>query len=114
MRSLAEILRRRTARLALLLLAIVGMAKTWDVVVIGAGAAGLAAAERLGRAGARVVILEARSRIGGRIWTRRVPGCALPVELGGEFVHGRRPEVFEIASDSGLLVERLPDTHFEV
>ena len=38
----------------------------------------------------------------------------MPVELGGEFVHGRRPEVFEIAGDSGLLVERLPDTHFEV
>src|SRR5688500_17210734 len=59
-----------------------------DVVVIGAGAAGLAAADALARAGRSVVLLEARERIGGRVWTRRMPGLATPVELGAEFVHG--------------------------
>ena len=45
-----------------------------DVVVLGAGIAGLAAAERLGAAGRRVVVLEARDRIGGRIHTVDDPG----------------------------------------
>ncbi len=60
----------------------------FDVLVIGAGAAGLAAADVLVRAGRSVLVLEARSRIGGRVWTRRMPGLEVPVELGAEFVHG--------------------------
>lgn len=59
-----------------------------DVVVIGAGAAGLMAARELLRAGQSVTLLEARDRIGGRIWTRREPGLAAPIELGAEFIHG--------------------------
>jgi monoamine oxidase len=61
----------------------------------------------------RVVVLEARARIGGRILTRRVRGWPLPIELGAEFVHGASEELFAIARDAGLLVERLPDAHFE-
>jgi monoamine oxidase len=57
-------------------------------VVIGAGAAGLAAAHALARSGRSVMVLEARERVGGRVWTRRMPGLALPVELGAEFLHG--------------------------
>jgi monoamine oxidase len=68
------------------------LAKSVDVIVVGAGAAGLAAADELSRAGRSVVVLEARGRIGGRCWTRRMPGLPVPVELGAEFVHGR-PEV---------------------
>jgi monoamine oxidase len=68
-----------------------------DVLVIGAGAAGLAAADALARAGRSVLVLEARDRIGGRVWTRRMPGLDFPVELGGEFVHG------EAAATHGLL-----------
>jgi monoamine oxidase len=89
------------------------MAKPWDVVVVGAGASGLAAAEVLGRAGLRVAILEARPRVGGRIRTLRVRGWPLPVELGAEFVHGRSDEVFDIVRRAGLLVDRLPDAQFE-
>lgn len=63
-----------------------------DVIVIGAGAAGLAAAAALCRAGHSVLVLEARDRIGGRIWTRSEPGLAAPVELGAEFIHGAAPE----------------------
>ena len=60
----------------------------FDVLVIGAGAAGLAAAAELARAGQSVLVLEARSRIGGRCWTRRMAGLDVPVELGAEFLHG--------------------------
>ena len=65
--------------------------KQFDVVVIGAGAAGLAAAATLAEGGARVCILEARDRIGGRILTRIEPDASIPLELGAEFIHGRSP-----------------------
>jgi monoamine oxidase len=42
----------------------------------------------LSRAGRSVAILEARDRIGGRCWTRHMPGLGIPVELGAEFIHG--------------------------
>ncbi|MCU1307759.1 MAG: hypothetical protein JWN45_2454 [Acidobacteriaceae bacterium] len=62
-----------------------------DVVIVGAGIAGLTAAEELCTAGLRVVIVEARDRIGGRIFTKYDPECGFPIELGAEFVHGRPP-----------------------
>jgi len=64
---------------------------THDVLIVGAGAAGLAAARVLTAAGLRVAILEARDRIGGRICTAHesLPGVGqVPIELGAEFVHG--------------------------
>ncbi len=67
-----------------------------DVIVIGAGAAGLAAAAALTRAGGSVLIVEARDRIGGRCDTRRLPGIAAPVELGAEFIHGRPEATFSL------------------
>lgn len=63
-----------------------------DVLVIGAGMAGLAAARELSRAGLRILVLEARDRLGGRIFTDHSSG--FPVELGAEFVHGRSPDLF--------------------
>jgi monoamine oxidase len=65
-----------------------------DVVVIGAGAAGLAAGAELGRAGLSVGILEARERIGGRILTLRDPATTVPIEMGAEFIHGLPPEIW--------------------
>ena len=59
-----------------------------DVIVIGAGMAGLSAAAELQRRGKRVVVLEARKRIGGRIWTNRSLG--IPVEMGASWIHGPR------------------------
>ena len=73
-----------------------------DVVVIGAGAAGLAAARRLHERGVRVLVLEARSRIGGRVYTTRDPRTALPIELGAEFLHGEAQPVREIADEARL------------
>lgn len=60
-----------------------------DVIVIGAGVAGLEAARRLDRAGLDVIVVEARPRVGGRIATHRPAGWPTPIEAGAEFVHGR-------------------------
>ncbi|WP_433952909.1 flavin monoamine oxidase family protein [Curtobacterium flaccumfaciens] len=57
-----------------------------DVVVVGAGVAGLAAARALALGGQRVVVLEARDRIGGRTWTDSSLG--VPVDLGASWIHG--------------------------
>ena len=67
-----------------------------DVVVVGAGAAGLAAAHVLSRAGIETAVLEARDRIGGRLLTREDPELPLPIELGGEFVHGAVEATFAL------------------
>jgi monoamine oxidase len=71
------------------------MSEDCDVVVVGGGIAGLAAASKLVRTGLSVCVLEARDRIGGRILTQRVPGCDAPIELGAEFIHGFAPEIWE-------------------
>ncbi|TNH06789.1 flavin monoamine oxidase family protein [Testudinibacter sp. TR-2022] len=62
---------------------------TLDTIIIGAGAAGLAAAKRLQQAGRSVLILEARDRIGGRVWSDLQFGDGKAViELGAELFHG--------------------------
>lgn len=82
-----------------------------DILVIGAGAAGLAAAKSLASAGKRVLVLEGRERCGGRILTHRFPGCPLPVELGAEFIHGEAPETVELARSAGLTYYDIADDH---
>jgi monoamine oxidase len=72
------------------------MSQQTNVIIVGAGAAGLAAAVRLARAGLKVLVLEARDRIGGRIFTLDDPTCHACVELGAEFVHGRPPEILDL------------------
>ena len=63
-----------------------------NVIVIGAGIAGLSAAWHLKEAGIAATVLEARDRIGGRVWTNR-DFADIPVEFGAELIHGRSPEV---------------------
>ena len=75
-----------------------------DVVVVGAGVAGLAAARRLTERGARVTVLEARHRIGGRVATVRDPRTPVPIELGAEFIHGSADELAAIVHEAGLVV----------
>jgi monoamine oxidase len=80
--------------------------ETFDTVIVGAGAAGLVAAAELSREGGDVCILEARDRLGGRIFTRREPGIALPVELGAEFIHGRSPATLSwLAKSNAAMVD---------
>jgi monoamine oxidase len=67
------------------------------VLIIGAGVAGLCAAGELGRAGLRVEMLEARDRVGGRIWSIIGNDTDAAIELGAEFVHGKPPEIFDLA-----------------
>ena len=67
-----------------------------DVIVIGAGAAGLAAARELARSAMSVLVLEARDRIGGRCWTRLEPGLEVPIEYGAEYIHGRPKVTFAL------------------
>jgi monoamine oxidase len=73
-----------------------------DVIVIGAGAAGLAAADELARKGRHALVLEARERVGGRCWTRRMPGLQIPVELGAEFLHGEAKVTHALLKKAGL------------
>jgi monoamine oxidase len=75
-----------------------------DVLVIGAGAAGLAAARALADAGREVIVLEARDRIGGRVWTDHAFG-PIPVERGAEFIHGQRAGTWEWLRRAGLRAE---------
>ncbi len=86
----------------------------FDVVVVGAGVAGLSAFAELGRAGCRVLCLEARGRIGGRILTLRDPRAPLPVELGAEFIHGRPAEIWQIIRSRPLVVYDCADSSVRI
>ncbi len=73
---------------------------TKDVIVVGAGIAGLAAARTLAEAGLGVTLVEAQDRVGGRIYT--LPGDELPIELGAEFIHGLPQELIHLVDEAGL------------
>ena len=83
-----------------------------SIIIIGAGAAGLAAASVLGKAGRKVVVLEARDRIGGRIFTNNDPQSPVPIELGAEFVHGKSPELWHIAQAAHLKLYEVTERHW--
>src|SRR5947209_4028578 len=73
-----------------------------DVLILGAGVAGLTAARALTRAGVHCTVLEARDRIGGRIWTAGLAPGGAAVELGAEFVHGKPPQIWDLIGERGL------------
>jgi oxygen-dependent protoporphyrinogen oxidase len=75
-------------------------AGTGHVVVIGAGIAGLAAAHRLLQRGARVTVLEASDRVGGKLLPGAIAGAR--VDLGAESMLARRPEAVALAREVGL------------
>ncbi len=87
-----------------------------EVVVIGAGVAGLACARDLAAAHVVTVVIEARDRIGGRILTLRLADEA-PIEMGAQVVHGDRAATWSVIHDAGLstaLMSSLSDIAFHV
>jgi monoamine oxidase len=76
-----------------------GQRNSYDVIVIGAGMAGLAAARLLSASGRRVGMVEARDRVGGRVFS--VPG-ETPIELGAEFIHGLPVASWKLLHEASL------------
>jgi monoamine oxidase len=77
-----------------------------DVIIIGAGAAGLGAARRLAAAGIAVHVVEARNRVGGRAWTAHAPS-GLPIELGCAWLHSAdENELCALALQAGLTIDK--------
>jgi len=80
-----------------------------DVLVIGAGMAGVTAARQLAQAGVSVLLVEGGQRLGGRIQTLR-DFCSAPVEAGAEFIHGVGAETWPDVKAAGLHVRACPHT----
>ncbi len=73
-----------------------------DVIIVGAGAAGLMAAKKLSTAGLSVCVLEARDRIGGRIYTINESHLSMPVEGGAEFIHGNLAVTLDLLKEAAI------------
>ncbi len=85
-----------------------------DILIIGAGAAGLMAARELTKAGKSVIILEARTRIGGRICTLKATDFSLPVDAGAEFVHGDLPLTQALLQQAAVPLHLLEGKNYQV
>ncbi len=72
-----------------------------DVCVVGAGYAGLTAARRLVAAGRTAVVLEARDRVGGRVWTQRTPD-GIPFDVGGTWIGPGHDAAYALAREMGV------------
>jgi monoamine oxidase len=86
--------------------------ETVEIVVIGGGIAGLAAARDLAAARKKVVLIESRERLGGRILTARPAGWRHPIELGAQFVHGGNADLWRLLKTSRARVVKVPDSHW--
>ncbi|RYY07553.1 MAG: FAD-dependent oxidoreductase [Sphingobacteriaceae bacterium] len=82
-------------------------------IIIGAGAAGLLAARELTQANQKVILLEARNRIGGRCYTFSRQDFTEPIELGAEFVHGELPLTLKLLKEAHLKYEPVSGDNFQ-
>lgn len=82
--------------------------KVWDVVVIGAGLAGLTAAEHLIRSGHSCLVLEARDRVGGRTWSVTLPDGKGTVDIGAAWINDtNQSKIYQLAKRAGVeLIEQ--------
>lgn len=83
-----------------------------EVIVIGAGIAGLAAARKLSKEGFQVTVLEARNRVGGRIWTDNSMG--LPIEMGAGFIEGKDNPILKLIHQFKLSPKEFPMDDLEL
>lgn len=83
-----------------------------DVIIVGAGAAGLMAARELRAAGKSFVILESSNRIGGRVMTLNETLAGVPVELGAEFIHGDAPATRKLLDQARLATVAVSGEHY--
>lgn len=86
--------------------------KKYDVIIVGAGISGLTATRTLIENGLDVKLLEARSRLGGRILTHFLPNQETPIELGAEFIHGAPASILNELERNGQSFYDVDDTHF--
>ena len=84
------------------------MAERYDVIVVGGGFAGVTAARECALRGRRVLLLEARDRLGGRTWSTAWNGSQ--IEYGGAWVHWHQPHTFSELTRAGLAVAVSDDT----
>ncbi|KHD89119.1 MAG: hypothetical protein OM95_04635 [Bdellovibrio sp. ArHS] len=83
--------------------------KKYDVIIVGAGAAGLTCARQLLRAGKKVCLVEARERVGGRIYSQ--PHHIEPIELGAEFLHGTPQLLLQLIEEQNGTFVTAPEEH---
>ncbi|MEX8546802.1 MAG: flavin monoamine oxidase family protein [Mucilaginibacter sp.] len=84
-----------------------------DTIIIGAGAAGLITALELAKAGKKVIVLEARNRIGGRCFTFSGDGFTTSIELGAEFIHGELPLTLKLLKEAQIVYEPVSGNNFQ-
>ncbi len=78
-----------------------------DFCVVGAGFAGLTTALRLRQAGYSVIVVEARERIGGKVWTKYLAD-GTPVDLGGTFLGPTQERIYALLEEMGLEITATP------
>ncbi|HWA32859.1 MAG TPA: FAD-dependent oxidoreductase, partial [Cyclobacteriaceae bacterium] len=88
--------------------------KEYDVIVIGAGIAGLSAAIALRKKSKTVMIIEARARTGGRIHSSTDGGFSRPVESGAEFIHGKAPMLNKLLHAAAVPLVKTESNAWEI
>lgn len=85
-----------------------------DLIIIGAGACGLVAARELTREGKKVIIAEARDRVGGRIYSFTGEGFSEPMEAGAEFIHGDLPITINLLREAGITFQSMEGETYRI